>query len=171
MKEFSIVGKSIPRIDAREKATGKAMFTEDFTMPRMLYGQVLRSPYTHARITRLDTSEAEKVPGVRVVVTAKDVPPVRFSTSVEDQYALPCDNIVRKVDDPVAMYLSDIFTLPVNIAGLPGMSVPSGFVDVEGRDLPVGLQVIAKPFDELTLLRVADAYERATDWSRRRPAL
>ena len=46
------------------------------------------------------------------------------------------------------MYLSDIFTLPVNIAGLPGTSVPCGFVNVGGKDLPVGLQVLAKPFDE-----------------------
>jgi aspartyl-tRNA(Asn)/glutamyl-tRNA(Gln) amidotransferase subunit A len=79
--------------------------------------------------------------------------------------------IGEKVDDPYAMYLSDIFTLPVNIAGLPGMSVPCGFVGVEGRELPVGLQVLARPFDEATMLRVADAYERSTGWSRRQPAL
>ncbi len=102
MKELSVVGKSIPRIDSKEKATGKAMFTEDFTMPRMLHGRILGSPYPYARITRIDTSEAKKVPGVRAVITAEDVPPIRYSTSVEDQYVLPCDNIVRKVDDPVA---------------------------------------------------------------------
>ena len=102
MKELSVVGKSIPRIDAKEKATGQAMYTDDFKMPRMLYGQILGSLYPHARITRLDTSEAEKVPGVRAVITAKDVPAARFSSSIEDQYVLPCDNIVRKVDDPVA---------------------------------------------------------------------
>ena len=102
MKKLSVVGKSVPRIDAKEKATGKAMYTEDFMMLRMLYGKVLGSPYPHARITRIDTSNAEKVPGVRAVITAKDVPTVRFSVSVEDQYALPCDNMVRKVDDPVA---------------------------------------------------------------------
>jgi aspartyl-tRNA(Asn)/glutamyl-tRNA(Gln) amidotransferase subunit A len=83
----------------------------------------------------------------------------------------PAFKIGEKADDPVAMYLSDIFTLPVNIAGLPGISVPCGFVNVEGRELPVGLQVIAKPFDEPTLLRVADAYERGTDWHTRRPPL
>ncbi len=102
MKELSVVGKSIPRIDSKEKATGRIMFTDDFTMPRMLHGKILGSPYPHARITRLDTSEAEKVPGVRAVLTASESCPVRFSGSVEDQYALPCDNIVRKVDDPVA---------------------------------------------------------------------
>ena len=77
----------------------------------------------------------------------------------------------EKVDDPYEMYLSDVFTLPVNIAGLPGASVPCGFVEVEGRELPVGLQVLAKPFDEATLLRVAHAYEQSTDWRTRRPPL
>jgi aspartyl-tRNA(Asn)/glutamyl-tRNA(Gln) amidotransferase subunit A len=79
--------------------------------------------------------------------------------------------IGEKVDDPYAMYLSDIFTLPVNIAGLPGASVPCGFVEVEGRQLPVGLQVLARPFDEATLLRVAHAYEEATPWHLRLPEL
>jgi aspartyl-tRNA(Asn)/glutamyl-tRNA(Gln) amidotransferase subunit A len=59
----------------------------------------------------------------------------------------------------------------VNIAGLPGLSVPSGFADVEGHSLPLGLQVITKPFDEATALRVAHAYEQATDWYTRRPNL
>jgi aspartyl-tRNA(Asn)/glutamyl-tRNA(Gln) amidotransferase subunit A len=83
----------------------------------------------------------------------------------------PAFRIGEKVDDPVAMYLSDIFTLPVNIAGLPGASVPCGFVEVEGKQLPVGLQVLAKPFDETAMLRVAHAYEQSTDWHTQHPAL
>ena len=79
--------------------------------------------------------------------------------------------IGEKVDDPIAMYLNDVFTLPVNIAGLPGMSVPCGFAEMEGKKLPLGLQVIAKPFDESTALRVAHAYEQATDWHNQHPAL
>jgi len=79
----------------------------------------------------------------------------------------PAFRIGEKVDDPVAMYLSDVFTLPVNIAGLPGMSLPCGFVE----GLPVGMQVLAKHFDETTMLRVGHAYEQATDWHTRRPAL
>jgi aspartyl-tRNA(Asn)/glutamyl-tRNA(Gln) amidotransferase subunit A len=81
----------------------------------------------------------------------------------------PAFRIGEKVDDPVAMYLSDIFTLPVNIAGLPGASVPCGFVETDGKQLPVGLQVLAKPFDEATMLRVGHAYEQATDWHNRMP--
>ncbi len=70
-----------------------------------------------------------------------------------------------KVDDPLAMYLNDACTLPVNIAGLPGISVPCGRSD----GLPVGLQVIGRAFDEGTVLRVADAYERAAGFSELRP--
>jgi aspartyl-tRNA(Asn)/glutamyl-tRNA(Gln) amidotransferase subunit A len=73
--------------------------------------------------------------------------------------------IGAKVDDPLAMYLNDACTLPVNIAGLPGISVPCGLAD----GLPVGLQVIGRAFDEETVLRVADAYERAADFADLRP--
>jgi aspartyl-tRNA(Asn)/glutamyl-tRNA(Gln) amidotransferase subunit A len=62
----------------------------------------------------------------------------------------------EKLDDPLAMYLSDVYTVPVNLAGLPGISVPCGF---DSRGLPVGLQLIGKPFDEETLLRIARAAE------------
>ncbi len=73
--------------------------------------------------------------------------------------------IGAKVDDPLAMYLNDACTLPVNIAGLPGISVPCGLAD--GK--PVGLQVIGRAFDEGTILRVADAYERAAGFAELRP--
>lgn len=73
--------------------------------------------------------------------------------------------IGAKVDDPLAMYLNDACTLPVNIAGLPGISVPCGLSD----GLPVGLQVIGRAFDEATVLRVADAYERAAGVADLRP--
>ena len=73
--------------------------------------------------------------------------------------------IGAKVDDPLAMYLNDACTLPVNIAGLPGISVPCGL----SEGLPVGLQVIGRAFDEATVLRVADAYERAAGFATLRP--
>ena len=75
--------------------------------------------------------------------------------------------IGEKSGDPVQMYLIDVCTLPVNIAGLPGLSVPCGFSD----GLPVGLQLIGPHFSEETLLRTAHAYESATEWSKARPAL
>ena len=73
--------------------------------------------------------------------------------------------IGAKVDDPLAMYLNDACTLPVNIAGLPGISVPCGLSD----GLPVGLQVIGRAFDEATILRIADAYERTAGFGDLRP--
>lgn len=68
-------------------------------------------------------------------------------------------------DDPVAMYLEDVCTLPVSLAGMPGLVVPCGL----SQGLPVGLQLVGRPFDEATLLRVGDAYQRITDWHTRLP--
>jgi len=70
-----------------------------------------------------------------------------------------------KSDDPVSMYLSDIYTIATNLAGLPGMSIPAGFVN----DLPVGLQIIGNYFDEARLLNVAHKFQQATDWHLRAP--
>jgi len=75
--------------------------------------------------------------------------------------------IGEKADDPLQMYLSDVCTLPINIAGIPGISVPAGFAD----GLPVGMQILGKPFSEETLFRVAYAYEQATGWQKRSPKL
>ena len=72
--------------------------------------------------------------------------------------------------DPLAVYLEDTFTIPPNLAGLPALSVPCGFVSEGGKDLPVGLQFIGKPLDEATLLQAAHAFEQATDWHQRRPS-
>jgi aspartyl-tRNA(Asn)/glutamyl-tRNA(Gln) amidotransferase subunit A len=81
----------------------------------------------------------------------------------------------EKTDDPLQMYLADIFTVSVNLVGLPGISVPCGFVDAPragGSDrLPIGMQFVGKMFDEATILRVADAFERSTDWSRQVPSV
>ena len=72
-----------------------------------------------------------------------------------------------KMDDPLQMYLSDVCTLPINIAGVPGMSIPAGFAD----GLPVGMQIIGKSFGEETMLRVAYAYEQATEWHKWKPEI
>ena len=73
----------------------------------------------------------------------------------------------EKMEDPIQMYLNDIFTQPANIAGIPGISLPGGIVD----GLPVGLQIMANHLGEETLLRVAYAYEQATEWRKLRPNL
>ena len=73
----------------------------------------------------------------------------------------------EKTDDPVQMYLNDVFTIPVNIAGIPAMSIPCGF----SEGLPVGLHLIGRPLGEETLLRIAYAYEQATEWHQRHPGV
>ena len=80
----------------------------------------------------------------------------------------PAFKIGERVADPLQMYLADVFTVSANLAGLPAISVPCGFT----RDrLPIGLQLTGRRFDESTLLRIADAYERDTNWWREEPSL
>ena len=77
----------------------------------------------------------------------------------------------EKTDDPLQMYLADVFTVSANLVGLPAISVPCGFVErpEQSERLPIGLQLIGRLFDESTLLNVSDAYERLTDWHTRTP--
>ncbi len=81
---------------------------------------------------------------------------------------VPAFKLGEKSADPLAMYLTDIYTISVNLAGLPGISIPCGFT---GAGLPIGLQLIGRPFDEAGLLAIAHAYEQAHEWSQRHPAL
>jgi aspartyl-tRNA(Asn)/glutamyl-tRNA(Gln) amidotransferase subunit A len=74
----------------------------------------------------------------------------------------------EKIEDPLQMYLTDIFTISINLAGVPGISVPCGFTD---GGLPLGLQIIGRHFDEETVLKTAYAYEQSTDWHKRKPKL
>jgi aspartyl-tRNA(Asn)/glutamyl-tRNA(Gln) amidotransferase subunit A len=82
----------------------------------------------------------------------------------------PAVRIGERVSDPVQMYLMDVFTVSANLSGLPAISVPCGFTR-EHDGLPIGLQLMGRRFDEATLLRVADAYERDTEWSKQQPPL
>jgi aspartyl-tRNA(Asn)/glutamyl-tRNA(Gln) amidotransferase subunit A len=74
----------------------------------------------------------------------------------------------EKIDDPLQMYLQDVFTLALSLAGLPGLSLPCGFDDA---GLPIGLQIMGGAFEEATILRVAHAYEQATEWHKQHPDL
>ena len=80
----------------------------------------------------------------------------------------PPFKIGEKFSDPLTMYLNDIFTIPVNLAGLPGMSLPCGF---SSAGLPIGLQLIGRPWDESTIFQVGSAFESATDWHTKHPTL
>jgi aspartyl-tRNA(Asn)/glutamyl-tRNA(Gln) amidotransferase subunit A len=87
---------------------------------------------------------------------------------VTPTYPTAAFKLGEKTADPLQMYLSDIFTISPNLAGVPGISLPCGFT---ANNLPVGLQLIGKHFDEESILKVAYAYEQATEWHKRRPTL
>ena len=76
--------------------------------------------------------------------------------------------INEKTDDPIKMYLSDVLTIPCNIAGIPGLSTPCGF---SSDNLPIGLQILGKAFDEESILRVAHAYEKVNNWNKKTPSI
>jgi len=100
METLYTVGKDVPRIDAKVKATGDALFTADLTFPNMLWGGMLRSPLPHAKILNIDTRKAERLPGVKAVITGKDTPFV-FGVSHMDQTPLQTEK-VRYMGDPLA---------------------------------------------------------------------
>ena len=104
MADLSIVGKSPFRVDALEKVTGKAEYVADFKTADICCGKLLRSPYPHARILSIDTSKAEKLPGVRAIVTGKDAPVM--AAFIRDQYVIARD-VVRFVGEPVAGVVAD----------------------------------------------------------------
>ena len=96
-----VVGKPLPRIDAELQVTGRSVYGDDTVRPGMLYAKTLRSRHAHARILKIDTSAAEKLAGVKAVVTARDVPYNRFGLTHLDQPIL-ADEKVRYFGDPVA---------------------------------------------------------------------
>jgi 4-hydroxybenzoyl-CoA reductase subunit alpha len=102
-KRFSVIGKSLPKIDAWAKVTGDTKFADDLVLPRMAFGKLLRSPHPHARIKSIDTTRAAALPGVYAVITGRDLPPVKFGILPvsQDEEAL-CVDKVRMVGDPVA---------------------------------------------------------------------
>ena len=77
----------------------------------------------------------------------------------------------ERTDDPLKMYLADIFTIACNLAGTCGVSIPCGFGDADGKKLPIGLQLLGQPFKEAQLLQIAHAYEQSTDWHKARPQI
>ena len=101
MKEYSVVGKRLPRVDGAIKATGEAKYSVDIVLPKMLCGKVLRSPYPHARILNIDTSKAERLRGVKAVITDKDTSKIECDPWAVGKYILAIDK-VRYIGDEVA---------------------------------------------------------------------
>src|SRR3990172_7294761 len=96
-----LLGKNVPKLEGLAKATGKALYTADISLPGMMVGKILRSPYPHARILNIDDRKARALPGVRAVVTAADAPAVRIGRFIKDQPILAREK-VRYVGEPVA---------------------------------------------------------------------
>ena len=96
---FHWIGRGAVRVDGPAKVTGEALYTDDLTLPGTLVGKILRSPHAHARVVHIDTSAAERVPGVKAVVTGRDAP-VRYGILPvsQDEYPLAVDK-VRFVGD------------------------------------------------------------------------
>jgi 4-hydroxybenzoyl-CoA reductase subunit alpha len=136
MNKYSVIGKRLPRVDARDKVTGKALYTDDLSLPRMLCGAILRSPLPHAGIVSIDTSLALKLPGVKAIVTAADTPKIKFgiisrSPKYMDEYPLAVDRVrfigeevaaVAAVDADVALEALDL--IKVEYEELPAVFDP-----------------------------------------------
>src|SRR6266849_5048532 len=95
--ETRAVGRSVPRVDGVEKATGHARYVADLMLPGMLHARVLRSPHAHARIVRLDVSRARALPGVAAVVTAEDVRANYVGSSVKQWFVSEPGNISHRI--------------------------------------------------------------------------
>lgn len=99
--ERRVAGKRLKRIDGIGKVTGKHVYASDFALPGMLFGKILRSSEAHARIVRLDVAKAAALPGVRCVLTAKDIPQIRFGTAIKDRPVF-ADGVVRFRGEAIA---------------------------------------------------------------------
>ena len=119
MKEHQWIGKKVPRVDALIKATGSARFTNDISLPNMLCGKILRSPYPHARILSIDTTKARGLPGVKAIITGKETPAEKYGVFPDsrDQYLLAKEKVrylgeevaaVAAVDEEIAQKALDL---------------------------------------------------------------
>ena len=102
-EDLTVVGRRLPKLDTPDKATGRAIYTDDIVLPNMIYGKLLLSPVPHAKIKNINVDKAKKLPGVKVILTGKDVPDISYGTSPAryDEFVLAKDK-VRFVGDVVA---------------------------------------------------------------------
>jgi len=143
-EEYKVVGKPLPRIDALPKVLGQASYAADLILPGMLHGKVLRSPHAHARILSIDTSRAEKLPGVRAVVTGKDFPGIKFGLMPQTRDQLPL------ATDKVRHYgegLAGVAAIDEDIA-----EEALGLIKVEYEELPPVLDPVAAMSEDASLV-------------------
>ena len=128
-----VVGRSLPRVDAPGRVSGTAVYAADFALPGMLHGKVLRSTVPHARLVRIDTARARALPGVRAVITAADVPDVRYGGALKDETVFATDR-VRYVGQPLAA---------VAASTLEAAEAAVAAIDVAYEPLPPVLDLVA----------------------------
>ena len=114
---YKVVGKSITRIDILDKVLGRSKYADDLEFPGVLYAKLLRSTFPHARIMNIDIRACETVPGVKSVITAKDVPVNTFGIAVNDQVILAADK-VRYLGEPVAAVAAESEEIVEDASGL-----------------------------------------------------
>jgi len=161
MEELSFVGKSVPRKDGAEKATGKALFTVDMVLPGMLWGKILRSPYPHAKILRIDTSRAERLPGVKAVIAGKDTLGIKHGfvetpRYAPDQYPLAMDR-VRYIGEEVAAvaaideYVAEeaLSLIQVDYEELPAVFDPEEAMKPEAPEIHPSHPKVKEPYKNI----------------------
>ena len=154
-KGYRLIGKAVPRIDGREKVTGQAVYCTDFVRPGMLYGKILYSDRPHARIVRIDASQALALEGVEAVVTSEDAPNVRYGLYIQDRLIFARDR-VRHVGEPVAAVAAASERLAAQAVKL---------IEVEYEDLPAVLDLGAALQDEAPQLHPdVESYQGIYDW-------
>lgn len=133
MTEYQTINSRAPRIDAPDKASGRAQFIDDLNLPGQLYGAMLQSPLAHAKILKIDTTRAKALPGVKAVVTAKEAGHVKYGVSpARYDETLFCVDKVRYVGDEIAAVAAVDLETAVAAASL---------IDVEYEELPIILSI------------------------------
>src|SRR5262245_41573149 len=117
MVEFKVVGSSVPRAEGADKVIGRTLYAADVALPGTLWGKLLRSPFPHARILRIDTAKARKVPGVKTIVTGEDARGLYIGKQIRDMPVL-CWDTVRFVGDRVAAVAAETLDAAEEAMGL-----------------------------------------------------
>ncbi|WP_051327985.1 xanthine dehydrogenase family protein molybdopterin-binding subunit [Desulfatirhabdium butyrativorans] len=150
MNDYAVIHQRTPRLDTPDKATGKAVFIDDMRLPGMLYGALLQSPLAHARIVRIDTEKARRLPGVKAVVTAADAGLVKYGVSpARYDETLFCHDKVRYVGDDIAAVAAENLETALEAVSL---------IEVEYEALPAVFSVEEALAEGAPLLH--DAYPR-----------
>ena len=124
--QHRVAGQRLSRLDGVGKVTGKHVYAADVALPGMLFARILRSPLARARIVRLDVAKALALPGVRTILTARDVPIIRFGTAIKDRPML-ADGEVRFVGEAIAAVAATTLEIATQAIGL---------IEVEYEELP-----------------------------------